>query len=211
MLGIRNFDEVNNYVENKRSVDFEKYFGDMDLSEEDKKKRIELAKKMENSFLIVMALLFSMQKYGTVDFEFVRSQFIYQYRSAIAGAVALDDYMENYIQSLSYDVIEATQNNPDDPYYVSPDRAKYMAENESNTSLNHQDFMDAIAAGFTLKKWVDIRDKRERKDHREVGGTIKPITEPFLVGDSVMDYPKDTSYGASASQIVNCRCSIKYM
>jgi hypothetical protein len=77
--------------------------------------------------------------------------------------------------------------------------------------LNHQDFMDAIAAGFTLKKWVDIRDKRERKDHREVGGTIKPITEPFLVGDSVMDYPKDTSYGASASQIVNCRCSIKYM
>ena len=39
MIGIRNFDEVNDFVENKRSIDFEKYFGDMDLSEEDKKKR----------------------------------------------------------------------------------------------------------------------------------------------------------------------------
>lgn len=211
MTGIRSFDEVNDYVTNKRGIDFEEYFGDMDLPEKDKKKRIELAKKMENNFLIVMALLFSLQEYQNVDYEFVRSQFVYQYRSAISGTVALDQYMENYIQTLSYDVVESTQRNSDDPYYVSPDRAKYLAENESNTSLNHQDFMDAIAAGFTLKKWVDIRDKRERKDHREVGGTIKPITEPFLVGDSVMDYPKDTSYGASASQIVNCRCSIKYM
>ena len=119
--------------------------------------------------------------------------------------------MDNYIQNISYQIIESVQNNPDDPFYVSPDRAKYLAENEANTSLNHQDFVDAIAAGKTRKKWVDIRDDRERPDHRKVGGTIKPITEPFLVGDSIMDYPKDTSYGASANQIVNCRCTIKYI
>lgn len=119
------------------------------------------------------------------------------------GFVTLDEYMDNYIQNISYQIIESVQNNPDDPFYVSPDRAKYLAENEANTSLNHQDFVDAIAAGKTRKKWVDIRDDRERPDHRKVGGTIKPITEPFLVGDSIMDYPKDTSYGGKCQS--NCQ------
>ena len=63
MLAIRNFDEVNNYVKNKRSVDFQEYFGDMDLPEKDKEKRIALAKKMEECFLVVMAILFSVQQY----------------------------------------------------------------------------------------------------------------------------------------------------
>ena len=206
MLAIRNFDEVNNYVKNKRSVDLQEYFGDMDLPEKDKEKRIALAKKMEECFLVVMAILFSVQQYDGTNYELARMQFVYQYRTAISGFVTLDEYMDNYIQNISYQIID-----PDDPFYVSPDRAKYLAENEANTSLNHQDFVDAIAAGKTRKKWVDIRDDRERPDHRKVGGTIKPITEPFLVGDSIMDYPKDTSYGASANQIVNCRCTIKYI
>ena len=211
MLAIRNFDEVNNYVKNKRSVDFQVYFGDMDLPEKDKEKRIALAKKMEECFLVVMAILFSVQQYDGTNYELARTQFVYQYRTAISGFVTLDEYMDNYIQNISYQIIESVQNNPDDPFYVSPDRAKYLAENEANTSLNHQDFVDAIAAGKTRKKWVDIRDDRERPDHRKVGGTIKTITEPFLVGDSIMDYPKDTSYGANANQIVNCRCTIKYI
>ena len=86
-----------------------------------------------------------------------------------------------------------------------------MLGNPSCMPNNTLASIDGTAPAVSYTHLVDIRDKRERKDHREVGGTIKPITEPFLVGDSVMDYPKDTSYGASASQIVNCRCSIKYM
>lgn len=100
MLAIRNFDEVNNYVKNKRSVDFQEYFGDMDLPEKDKEKRIALAKKMEECFLVVMAILFSVQQYDGTNYELARTQFVYQYRTAISGFVTLDEYMDNYIQNI---------------------------------------------------------------------------------------------------------------
>lgn len=57
---------------------------------------------------------------------------------------------------------------------------------------------------------MDIRDKKERETHLRVGRTIKPIEEPFVVGESLMQYPKDTSLGADSSEIVNCRCTIRY-
>ena len=39
------FDELNSLITNKRSMDFEKYFGEMELSEEEIQKRIELDEK----------------------------------------------------------------------------------------------------------------------------------------------------------------------
>lgn len=210
MIGARSFDEVNDLVTNKRGIDFEEYFSTMDLSKGEKEKRVELAKRLNDQFLVVVSLLFMAQKYSTNDYELIRNQFVEMYKNAILGVIAIDSYMSDYIEQISHDVIESTLNNPDDPYYVSPDRAVFMAENEANTCWNHQEFEDAIENGATKKQWLDIRDKRERKTHIEVGGKIKPIQEPFAVGDSLLDYPKDTKYGADAKEIVNCRCSIRY-
>jgi len=53
-------------------------------------------------------------------------------------------------------------------------------------------------------------DKRVRTTHKEVGGTSKPIGEPFYVGGSLLLYPRDFSLGASAEQTAGCRCSIEY-
>lgn len=210
MIGARSFDEVNNLVTNKRGIDFEEYFSTMGLSKEDQKKRVELAKILNDQFLVIVSLLFMTQKYNTNDYELIRNQFVEMYKNAILGVIAIDSYMSNYIEQISHDVIDSTLENPDDPYYVSPDRAVFMAENESNTCWNHQEFEDAIENGKTRKQWMDKRDSRERKTHLEVGGKIKPINEPFVVGDSLLDYPKDTKYGANAKEIVNCRCSIRY-
>ena len=85
-----------------------------------------------------------------------------------------------------------------------------MAENESLSCWNHQDFADAIKSGKRKKQWMDVRDKKERETHLQVGRTIKPIDQPFVVGGFLMQHPKDTSLGANSSQIVNCRCTIKY-
>ena len=63
------FDELNSLITNKRSMDFEKYFGEMELSEEEIQKRIELAEKLEDGFLFVLALLFTMQQYNAVNWE----------------------------------------------------------------------------------------------------------------------------------------------
>ena len=210
MLDVRDYDELNGLVGMSRSEDYEDYFGVMDLSDSGKEKRIELAERLGDNFLLVLAFLFIMQQYQTINWETIRTRFESAYRDALDGAIVLDEYLDSYIRRFSYDVTESTQNHIDDLYYYSFDRARVMAENESNAAWNYSDFQSAIQSGYTRKQWIDIRDRRERETHRAVGRTIKPINEPFMVGSSFMDYPKDTSYGASSSEIVNCRCSIRY-
>lgn len=204
------FDELNRIVGKNRSEPYQTYFGEMDLTEEEIEERIVLAEKLEENFLFVLALLFTMAKYNSVNYEQIRNKFEKSYFKAIDGIIIADDYMNQYIRNFSYDITDSTKAHADDMYYYSSDRAIFMAENESLTCWNHQDFSDAIKSGKRRKQWMDVRDKKERETHLQVGRTVKPIEEPFLVGNSLMQYPKDTSLGASSSEIVNCRCVIKY-
>ena len=71
--------------------------------------------------------------------------------------------------------------------------------------------LEAIAQGKTKKQWVAIMDKKTRSTHRSADGEIIGITEPFIVGGSLLMYPRDVSLGASSSEIVGCRCSVKYI
>lgn len=210
MLEITNFDELNAIVGLNRSEDYDKYFEVMELSDSDKQKRIGLAEELGDNFLLVLAFLFTAQQYQNINWESIRERFENAYRNALKNFITIDDYLDMYIRQFSYDVTESTQNHVNDPYYYSIDRSRVMAENESNTSWNYSDYQSAIRAGYTRKKWIDIRDKRERETHRAVGGTVKPINEPFIVGSSFLQFAKDTSLGASSSEIVNCRCSTIY-
>ena len=210
MLDVRDYDELNGLVGMSRSEDYEDYFGVMDLPDAGKAKRIELAERLGDNFLLVLAFLFTMQQYQSINWQTIRTRFEGAYRDALTNIITIDEYLDSYIRQFSYDVAESTQNHVDEPYYYSLDRSIVMAENESNTVWNYSDFQSAIQSGYTRKQWIDIRDRRERESHRRVGGTVKPINEPFVVGSSFMNYPKDTSYGASSSEIVNCRCSIRY-
>lgn len=210
MLSARTFDEVNNMNQTYRAIDFETYFGEMELSEEEKNKRISLAERLEENFVFVLAFLFYMQQYGNINWENIRVRFQNAYTEALNGVIVNDITIQNYIEQFSYNVTDSSQKHVNDVYYYSTDRAKWMSENESNTIWNYSNYRDAINSGKTMKRWVDIRDRRERESHRKVGGTSKPIEEPFMVGDSFMMYPKDDSLGASDDQIVNCRCSILY-
>lgn len=210
MLSARTFDEVNNMNQTYRAIDFETYFGEMELSEEEKNKRISLAERLEENFVFVLAFLFYMQQYGNINWENIRIRFQNAYTEALSGVITIDIAIQNYVEQFSYNVTDSSQKHVNDVYYYSADRAKWMSENESNTIWNYSDYRDAINSGKTMKRWVDIRDRRERESHKKVGGTSKPIEEPFMVGDSFMMYPKDDSLGASDDQIVNCRCSILY-
>ena len=210
MLDVRGYDELNELIGMNRSEDYEDYFGVMDLPDAGKEKRIELAERLGDNFLLVLAFLFTMQQYQSINWQTIRTRFEGAYRDALTNIITIDEYLNSYIRQFSYDVAESTQNHVDEPYYYSLDRSIVMAENESNTVWNYSDFQSAIQSGYTRKQWIDIRDRRERESHRAIGRTIKPINEPFVVGSSFMDYPKDTSYGASSSEIVNCRCSIRY-
>ena len=103
----------------------------------------------------------------------------------------IDFDVSEYVKQFSQDMVDTTLRNGDTPYFTSDDRAVLIAENESQNTFNRQDYIDAIKSGKTRKQWVDIRDRRERETHREVGGTIIPIEEYFLVGNSLLLYPHD--------------------
>lgn len=62
----------------------------------------------------------------------------------------------------------------------------------------------------TLKVWRTIGDKLVRDIHKAVNGQIKKITEPFIVNGQQLMNPGDTSRGATAENVINCRCSAIY-
>ena len=68
---------------------------------------------------------------------------------------------------------------------------------------------DAFGADNLLKKWIaggrNIRDTHSRAT---VFYRKNPIEEnkPYAVGSSFLMFPGDTQLGASASEIVNCKC-----
>ena len=204
------FDELNSLLANKRSMSFEQYFGEMELSDEEIQNRIELAEKLEDGFLFVLALLFTMQQQNAVNWERARREYENRYLSVLSGYVTITPYIRNYVRSMSYDVMDSTRNHQSDIYYYSPDRSRFMAENESNFARSYQVNEDAVESGATRKRWITMRDKKVRETHREVDGQVKAIDDLFYVGGSLMSYPRDGSLGASSAEIIGCRCSIEY-
>ncbi|MEK5162064.1 phage minor head protein [Paenibacillus sp. FSL R5-0527] len=57
------------------------------------------------------------------------------------------------------------------------------------------------------KKWRSAGGSRTRKTHKKANGQIKPLDEPFEVGNSKLMYPGDPA--GEAKEIVNCRCTMQ--
>ena len=184
------FDELNALVKNERSMSFKKYFGEMNLPEEEKSKRIQMAEELEENFIVTMTLLFTMTQANKINYELIRKQIEDSYLETLRKYTSVDKYLETYVKSFSYDVIDSTKSHKNEPYYYS---------------------LEAVNAGKTMKRWESIIDEVTRKDHIEVNGKYIPIGQAFRVGDSWMMHAKDTSLGASANQIVNCRCVTIYL
>lgn len=118
-------------------------------------------------------------------------------------------YESDYIDRLVEDIIETTNRHPDDPYYLSKDRALLIAQNESNTAYNHADYEIARQNGKQYKVWVTEGDEKVREAHVDVDMVRIPINEMFSVGNDTMRYPHDYING-SAENLVNCRCICSY-
>jgi hypothetical protein len=204
------FDELNTLIQNKRSMPFEQYFGEMNLTEEEKSKRIQMAEELEENFIVTMTLLFTMAQANKIDYEFIRKQIEDSYLETLRKYASVDRHLETYVKSFSYDVIDSTKKHKNEPYYYSLDRARFMAENEVNTAINHARYIEAVNGGKTMKRWESIIDEATRKDHREINGKYISIGQAFHVGDSWMLFPKDMSMNPNPNQVINCRCSIMY-
>lgn len=200
----------NNKDFKQRSIPYKKYFGEMDLKEEQKEERIDFSKKMEDKLLFLFSLFGVMKEYQRIDREYLVDALRKSYKEVLGAYVEVDKYLEMYVDKFSLETVETTLKNLEVVYALSGDRARYIAENEANTSLNYKDFVVAIMSGKTNKTWNTVEDEKVRKTHRRVDKKTIPILDPFIVGDSLMQFPKDNSLGAEAKEIIGCRCSVKY-
>lgn len=105
----------------------------------------------------------------------------------------------------------------DELYLVSmiPNRSKMIAKTETVKSSNAGSYLAALNSPVQLDKvWISIIDSRTRVgefNHVHPDGQKVGINEFFTVSGEKMRYPADSSLGASAGNVINCRCSQVYM
>ena len=126
-----NYSELNALIKNRRSEPFDEYFSVMEISDEDKKKRIELAEKLDDNFLFILILLFTMKQYGTIDYNDIRLRFESGYIDAVSEFFKPNQYIEDHARNFSYDVVDSTMRHEEDPYYYSEDRALLLRDRKS--------------------------------------------------------------------------------
>jgi len=206
-MAIRTLDELN-----LKSTPPDEYFGEMDLSESEIQERIQYTKGSNDAILNAMYLIDSYLDHGTVDSEAVKKQLEDDMASVIAGFVIIDDYLRTYVSDFSQNFVDATLSHLSDEWFLSEDRALYNAENSANDTLNYKKYIQAVKDGYTQKKWIAEKDNKVRESHRDVDGKEIGILEYFIVGESLMRFPKDYELAFdNPRETINCRCSIKYL
>ena len=96
---------------------------------------------------------------------------------------------------------------------IIPHRAMLIAQNEVMTAGNVASYHSTKSLADTYgldvtKTWVTARDGRVRDDHMLIDNVTLPFDQPFTVGGYSMQFPRDDSLGAPASEIIGCRCVI---
>lgn len=197
---------------------YDEYFGEMPLSEKQKKERIEAAKRFQRTMEDVFLLIAEARKGQFQEFDSLNiigtviSMIRDGYIEVMPKRASESPLASIYVNKFANDVVRATYDDIDDPYMLSEDRAMFIAENEANTMYEDEDFIAAIEDGMTRKRWLTMMDKRVRDTHRDVEGVTIPIHDFFHVGDALMLYPKDVINGGEyPEEYVNCRCSCIYL
>lgn len=206
----REFDKLNASYK-QRAIPYETYFGEMEISEVQKKERIEAAERFEDDMFFFFLLISMLYENGYENYSDAVGQFIGRYSENARRFIADEGFLSWYPTILANEMLETTLENIDNPWFLSNDRAMFNAENEANTILNRSDYVKAILTGKKYKTWVDMKDKRVRRTHTLVGGKTIPITDLFSVGDALMRFPHDYEMASDfPEELIHCRCSIVY-
>lgn len=203
---MRIFDQLN--IPTDELLDYEEYFGDMDLSDKEKEKRIALAKEFEVLFLHFF-LTYSEKE--SVDFAKMIQEKYTTIAMEFLSLKSVPAYIEEYARKLSEEIVRVTAEHDGEEYYTSTERGMLISANEANALGNYGQQIQAIKDGKLYKTWVTEKDKKVRHTHRAVDEKKISIFEPFEVGNSLMMFPKDTeTYNAEMKEAANCRCVVKY-
>lgn len=89
-------------------------------------------------------------------------------------------------------------------------RAQRIARTETIPALNAGK-LDAWRRSEVVvgKRWRNAKDSRSRPAHAAADGQVRLLEEAFDVGGEKLMHPGDSSLGASAGNIIQCRCTMQ--
>ena len=89
-------------------------------------------------------------------------------------------------------------------------RARRIARTETISAVNAATLegwrQSEVIGG---KEWVCANSTNSRKSHKAADGQQVALEEPFVVDGERLMHPGDSSLGASAKNIIQCRCTMK--
>lgn len=95
-------------------------------------------------------------------------------------------------------------------------RALTAARTEVNAAANYGSQLAAKSTGLpVVKRWLSYIDDRTRDgssgcDHISADGQERQLDQPYDISGEQLMFPGDVSMGASAGNVVNCRCTEIY-
>ena len=229
-MAIRTFDELKGIKEEIQTLNarkkIRKFFDEMELPEDKKEKRTDLALRFYHemsAFLITMSTFLAQRAVTDIegiivsydideaDISAYIAELVNKFNETLEDMEIPQDVitgLQNHIYDSSESIVRTTFDKPND-YNLSSDRAELIAETETNVEGNYEDFLEAIANGYTTKTWNTMKDNKVRKTHKDVDGVTVGIYDTFKVGYFNMRFPLDWE-NSSAEECVNCRCTLSY-
>ena len=94
---------------------------------------------------------------------------------------------------------------------IKRSRARTIARTEVHAAANYGSISAAEAENQPMEKiWIATPDGRARDAHIAAGGQRRRLDQAFNVGGERLQYPGDSTLGASAAMVINCRCFLRY-
>lgn len=91
-------------------------------------------------------------------------------------------------------------------------RAETVARTEVINASNAGAYWGALETGVVKRKqWLSIMDTRTRDNHMTANMQTVDFPAPFMVGGSMLMWPGDSSQGAPAQEVINCRCTLLFL
>ena len=165
-MGLTNFDEINTLSTTettkddrrkttRKKIPIHDYFENMQISEEEKEKRVRLA----NLLLADVLFLFALSRRNR-DTRYLSETFRKRYLSSVKKVTEPDQKMQRYIRKVCDSIVKTTLKSEQDDgkkqgealtdsdaikvsqdsYAVSIERATSVAENEANAILNGEEY-----------------------------------------------------------------------
>ena len=182
---------------------------------------------LEDERLLALALLLDFESLDLEDLGTVESATVSQNISTLIKQYVVNNEVSGSVDSIENTTIKRVQaviaaavlagfgpeeikESVDNLYLTFQDgRTRVIAETEVVKASNLGIVAAGISLGKTTKTWVTVGDNRVRTAHVLANGQAVGISENFSVGGELLEFPGDTSKGATADNVINCRCSIK--